>query len=852
MLNLRQDISYALRQMRRSPVFTLTAMLTLGLGIGATTAIFSLIHSIMLKSLPVVDPATIYRVGEGNDCCVDGGPADVWGMFPNQLYERFRDSAPEFEQLAASQAGMSQFSVRRGGTSEVARPLRSVYVTGNYFATFGIQAFAGRTLTPADDRPAAPPAAMLSHNAWQQEYGGDRGIVGSTLMLDGHPFTIVGITPPGFYGDTLRSDPPQLFVPLQQEPLITGANSLLKQNNSWLRIFGRLRPGASINGIAPRFTETLRNWLITDFVGEEFKQYLPQLKAMLPKQHVNIIPGGAGVGEMRENYSASLRILIIVCGLVLLIACANIANLLLARGAARRAQTSVRLALGASRRRLLRQSITESLVLSVFGGAAGIAIAYLGVKVIVALAFHGARYVPIDAAPSLPILGFALGLSLLTGLLFGTVPAWLTSRGNPAEALRGANRSTRDRSSLPQKSLVVVQATISVVLLAGAGLLIRSLQNMEHQDFGFEVDHRVNIAVNAPFSSYSPEKLDAVYRELQTRLNQIPGVERAALVQYTPFSDNWGEMVIRENEAMINVSEDHGSSWDHVGPGYLETMGQHILRGRGITEQDTASSLKVAVVDEVFVKKFFKPGEDPLGAHFGLNLPAMNKTFEIVGIVREANYTDPSGHWRRPLFFVPLAQHVHHTTAMMQMIDDRTHLIENVVLKIHGSMEGLEPQVRRVCAEVDPNLTVVKVQTMQEHVANRLDQQRTVAQMTGLFGLLALVLAAVGLYGVTAYSVERRTAEIGVRMALGADRASVVRMVLRGAFLQVLIGLAIGIPVSIGCSRLIAAQLYQVKGWDPFVLSGSILALGLCALVASIVPAQRAASINPVTALRTE
>ncbi len=852
MQTLRHDISYALRQMRMSPVFTLTAMLTLALGIGATTAIFSLVHTIMLKSLPVVDPASLYRVGEGDDCCVEGGPQDVWGLFSYGLYQRFKDASPEFEQLSAFQAGGTQISVRRGDTNQLARPLRSEFVSGNYFATFGIQPLAGRTITPADDQLSAPPVAMLSHRAWMQEYGADPKIVGASLMLDGHPFTVIGITPPGFYGETLRSDPPQLFVPLQQEPMLTGKNSILKQNNGWLRIIGRLRPGANPGGLAPRFTAILRQWLVTDLGSGEFQQYLPQIKAILPKQHVNVIPAGAGIGDMKKGYGDSLRILLIVCCMVLLIACANIANLLLARGAARRAQTSVRLALGASRKRLLRQSITESLVLSIFGGAAGIVIAYLGVKVIIGLAFHSAHFVPIDATPSLPILAFAFGLSLLTGLLFGTAPAWLTSHANPADALRGANRSTRDRSSLPQKALVVVQATISIVLLTGSGLLIRSLQKMEHQDFGFETGHRVNINVNAPFSSYSPEKLDATYRELQRRLSQIPGVQRAALALYSPFTDNWGEMVIREGQGVINVNEDNGASWDHVSPGYLETIGQQILRGRGITEQDTEATRKVAVVDEAFVRKFFKPGEEPLGTHFGVNVVEFSKTFEIVGVVREANYTDPSGHWRRPLFFVPLAQHVHYNTPMMQMIDDRTHLIESVVLQLHGSMDGLEPQVRRVFAEVDPNLTIISFESMQQHVANRLDQQRTVAQLTGLFGILALILAAVGLYGVTAYTVERRTGEIGVRMAMGASRGGVVRLILRGAFLQVIIGLVIGIPVSIACSRLIAAQLYQVKGWDPYVLSESILALGVCAFLASIIPARRASSINPVAALRVE
>ncbi|MFZ0743454.1 MAG: ABC transporter permease [Terracidiphilus sp.] len=852
MRTLRQDVLYALRQMRLSPIFTLTAMLTLALGIGATTAIFSLIDSVMLKSLPVSDPASLYRVGTGNDCCVDGGPQDNWGMFPYRLYLRFKADAPEFEQMTAFQAGGTQFSVRRGETSQLAKPLHGEFVSGNYFATFGLHAFAGRTLAPIDDEPSAAPAAMLSHRVWQQEYAADPRIVGSTFMLDGRPFTIVGITPPGFYGETLRSDPPEIFVPLQQEPLLMGKNSILKQSNSWLRIIGRLRPGAKPDGLAARFTTIMRNWLVTD-MGAEFPQFLSQIKTVLPKQSIGVIPAGAGVAEMKDGYKSSLHILFTVCCLVLLIACANIANLLLARGSARRSQTAVRLALGASRMRLIRQTLTESLALAVMGGTAGIVVACLGVKLVVALAFHSARFVPIDASPSLSVLAFAFGVSLLTGLLFGSAPAWFASHAQPAEALRGANRSTRDSSSLSQKSLVVVQATLSVVLLAGAGLLTRSMQKMEHQDFGFETDHRINLSVNAPFSSYSPEKLDATYRALQQRLARIPGVQSATLAQYTPFTDNWGELVVRQGKGQPNVTDDsNNASWDHVGPGYLEAMGQTILRGRGITDQDTAETRKVAVVDESFVRKFFKTGEDPIGTRFGITDVKNSGTYEIVGVARTANYTDPSGHWRPPLFFVPLAQHVHYDDPMAQMIEDRTHLIESVVLQLRGSMAGLEPEVRQAFAEVDPNLTLIRMRTMQEQVADRLDQERTVAQLTGLFGILALVLAAVGLYGVTAYSVERRTNEIGVRIAMGANRASVMRMVLRGAFVQILIGLLIGIPASIGCARLIASQLYEVKGWDPIVLGGSVAALALCALVASIVPARRAASINPVIALRVE
>jgi predicted permease len=631
-----------------------------------------------------------------------------------------------------------------------------------------------------------------------------------------------------------------------------GKNTLLKQSSSWLRIIGRLRPGATTDSLGPRFTTLLRQFLVSD-LGGEFPQFLDQIKSVLPNQTINIVPGGAGVAEMRAGYKDSLHILLAVCCLVLLIACANIANLMLARGSARRTQTSVRLALGASRMRLIQESLTESLMLSLLGGAAGTLVAWLGVKVIVALAFHSSQFVPIGAAPSLPVLGFAFGVSLLTGLLFGTAPAWFVSHADPVEALRGANRTTRDSSSLSQKTLVIVQATLSVVLLTGAGLLARSLQKIEHQDFGFETDHRVVLPVNTPFSSYSPEKLNATYSALRQRLLRIPGVQTATLALYTPFADNWGEIIVREGQGQPKVTDNSFvSSWNRVSPGYLEAMGERLIRGRTITEQDTAATRNIAVVDESFVRKFFKPGEDPIGARFGLTDVKSSGTFEIVGIVHDANYTDPSGHWRQPLLFAPLAQHVQYDNAMAQMVDDRSHLIESIVLQISGSTSGLEPQVRRAFADVDPNLTLIDVHTMQQQVADRLGQERTVAQLTGLFGVLALLLAAVGLYGVTAFSVERRTKEIGLRMAMGANRASVIRLVLRGAFLQILIGLLIGIPASIGCAYLIASQLYQVKGWDPAVLLASVLALGVCALMASIVPARRAASIDPMTALRAE
>src|SRR5271168_2961078 len=386
MQTLRQDISYALRQMWLAPIFTITAMLTLALGIGATTAIFSLIYSVMLKSLPVVDPSSLYRIGAGTDCCVQGGPQDDWGLYSYPFYLRLKTEAPEFEQLAAFQASGDQFSVRRGQSDNMAKPLRGEFVTGNYFSTFGIRAFAGRTITPSDDQASAPPVAMLSYRAWQQQYNSDPSVIGSTFIVEGHPFAIAGIAPPGFFGETLRSNPPEIWLPLQQEPMVNGGNSLLRQSVSgWLRVIGRLKPGATTTGLAPRLTEIMRQWLVHE--SGLPADFLPQIQKSLPKQFIRIVPAGAGVGEMKEGYGDSLRILFTVCCLVLLIACANVANLLLARGTARRAQTSIRLALGASRQRLIRQSLTESILLSVIGGAAGIVVAYAGVKVIVALAF---------------------------------------------------------------------------------------------------------------------------------------------------------------------------------------------------------------------------------------------------------------------------------------------------------------------------------------------------------------------------------------------------------------------------------------------------------------------------------
>ena len=852
MPNLPGSFRYALRQFRMSPVFTAAAVLTLALGIGGTTAIFTLIHAVMLRSLPVTDPGRLYRVGEGDDCCVEGGPQDQWGMFSFSLYERLKTETPEFEDVAAFQAGRWRMSVRRQGLESASRPLRSEYVSGSYFATLGVGAFGGRVFTPEDDTPAAPPVIVLSHRVWQTTYGADPSMVGSTLVVEGHPFTVIGVAPPGFFGETLQSDPPDIWLPLQQEPMMDGEGGLLHQSvSAWLRMIGRLRPGASTAAMAPRLTGVLRQWMQND--SGYPANWMPDVIRMLPKQVVNIVPAGAGVAVMKEEYGRSLQILLSVCGLVLLIACANVANLLLARGVARRGQTAIRLAVGATPGQIVGQALTESVLLAIGGALAGLLVATAAARLLLALAFHSSHFLPISTTPSLIVLGFAFGLALVTGIIFGAAPAWIATRTDPAEALRGSGRGTRDRSSFARKALLVVQATLSVVLVAGATMLARSLNKLEHQDFGYQLQGRVEVDINNLPASYTQPRLQALYRQLEEQLNRLPGVQGSGMALYNPLTDNWGELIMVAGHPAGKFDGESGASWDRVSANYLQNWGMAILRGRAFTAADNETTAPVAIVNEAFVKRFFKSDEDPLAQHFGLDMPEYAGTFSIVGVVRDAKFAG----WglsrpARPMFYVPLAQTVDYHDALMKKLELRSHFISGIMLMTNMSPGALEPLLTRTLAELDPNLTINSIRTMQQQVELSFDQERAVASLAGLFGIVALVLAAVGLYGVTAYTVAQRTNEIGIRMTLGADRAKVVQLVLRGAFTRVLIGLLLGLPLAVGAGRLISGELYGVSSWDPLALSVATGALAICSFFAAMIPANRAASISPMNALRIE
>ncbi len=571
MQELLSNLRYAVRQFRKAPVFTVAAVLTMALGIGGTTAIFTLIHAVMLRSLPVTDPGRLYRVGEGDDCCVEGGTQDRWGFYSFPLYERLKAETPEFEEVAAFQAGRGLQSVRRQSES-IASPLLSEYVTGNYFSMLGVRAFGGRVFTPDDDTPSAAPTLVLSHRAWQTRYGSDPSVVGSTFIVEGHPFTVIGVAPPGFFGETLRSDPPDIWIPVHQEPLIDGQGALLHQSvGAWLRMIGRLRPGASIAGMAPRLTGVLRQWIQYD--SGYPANWMPEVIRMLPKQVINVVPAGAGVAEMKEEYGRSLQILLSVCGLVLLIACANVANLLLARAVARRGQTAVRLALGATPRQIIAQALTESVLLAIGGGITGLLVAVASAHLLLTLAFHSAHFLPISPMPSLMVLAFACALALISGVIFGAAPAWFSTRTHPAEALRGSGRSTSDHSSFTRKGLLIVQAAVSVVLVAGATMLARSLNKLEHQDFGYQVQGRVVVDLHNPPATYTEAKLAALYRELEDRLNRLPGVQGSGLALYNPLTNNWGELIYVAGHPAPKISEEAGASWDRVSSNYLQNFG---------------------------------------------------------------------------------------------------------------------------------------------------------------------------------------------------------------------------------------------------------------------------------------
>jgi predicted permease len=544
--------------------------------------------------------------------------------------------------------------------------------------------------------------------------------------------------------------------------------------------------------------------------------------------------------------------LMILSSVVLLIACANIANLLLARGTTRRAELAMRMALGAARRRLIRQILTQSVLLSLIGGGAGLVVAYALSHMILGLAFPEARNMPVQASPSLPVLAFAFLVSLLTGIIFGTAPAWLSSQTKPAEALRGLNRSAGDRSSLPQRAFVVLQVALSVVLLAGALLMGRSLANLEHQNFGIATANRYVLEFDPQGAGYTLDRLPALYRQIEDRFSALPAAANVSLARYTPLGgNNWGTCVIQQGYPAPGPNEKCFSSWVRVSNRFLQSIGVPVVRGRNFSGQDTQTSTPVVLVNQSFARYFF-PNQDPIGKHFGLVSPKNSGAFEIVGVFADFKMNDPRGEVT-PLFLRPLAQEYAGYSDPEAISSEKSSMfVGSAIVQFARPQQDAEATIRRTLAGIDPNLTVVDLRSFDTQVVGNFNQERLIARLTSLFGILALILASVGLYGVMSYFVARRTSEIGIRMALGGTRSKVVAMVLHGALWQILIGLGLGIPAALFSGHLMGSQLYGVGGYDPVAPVSATLVLGLCTTVAGFIPAHRAASIEPMQALRTE
>jgi predicted permease len=854
---LLADLREAVRQLRKTSGVTATAVITLALGIGATTAIFTLVHQVMLKSLPVTRPEELWRIGDKIRCCNWGGYTQGddgnFSLFSWEAYRHFRSQTPEFTELAALQAGNAPLGVRRAGSKAQADTHNGQYVSGNFFRTLGIQPWIGRLMTDADDQEGAPPVAVMTHRIWREKYGADPSVVGASYQINGHPFTVIGVAPPGFYGAKLAGwGMPDFWLPLTTEPLMDGETARLKRpNTNFLDLLGRVRPGVNPQSLEAKLRVELHDWLASHVADME-----PSEKQLWRQQTLHLVPGGAGVEFMRDQYEDGLKLLLIAAGCVLLVACANLANLMLARGLKDRVQTSVRVALGASRGRLVRKVLVESLLLALIGGIAGIGVAYAGTKLILYLAFQTGgpnNYVPIQATPSGPVLLFTFGVSVVTGVVFGVAPAWMISHTDPVDALRGANRSVGGRRSWVQKSLVIAQVAVSLVLLCAAALLSRSLRNLEHQDFGFETQGRYIAWINPMLANYKPEQLEPLFRQINERLLGIPGVRMVAPALYAPMTgDSWNTGVRIEGRPEPAPREDTGAGWTRVMPGYFDAIGAKIMLGRPITEQDTAASRHVAVVNQAFAKKFFK-GQNPIGQHFGPGKIKYSATYEIVGVTNDMRYM--AYDYRkpvRPMYWLAHAQTVHYDDPAFMSGETWSHYLSNIVIRVAGNAPGLEEQVRKALAGVDPNLVLYSVDPYSRVVSAHFQREKMIATLTTLFGLLGLVLSSVGLYGVLAYLVERRTSEIGVRMALGANRGRVIRMVLGGAFWQVGVGLALGIPAAIAAGRLMMNQLFGLDPWDPAMLTVAIALLGVATLAASMIPAWRAAGVEPMVALRTE
>jgi predicted permease len=830
-----QDLRFAARTLRRSPGFSLVAIATLALGIGANTAIFTLFDAILLRSLPVRDPGrlALFDDGVGEGTIAGDVPSGRWTLFSTEIYRNLRDQPLGFASLAAVRSGEATVLARLAGDagSHQAERAQAHLVSGNYFDTLGVGAALGRVLTPADDRAGAPAVAVLSDGFWRTKLDGDPSIVGRTIVLNKTPFTIAGVAPREFFGERVRRSP-DLWVPLVQQPAIELRPSVLESADwYWLTLIGRLAPGVDRPAAQAAATAALRRFL-TASAGANVS---PDRQRDIQNSRIELLSGATGISNLRARYSQPLRVLLAVVGLVLLIACANVANLLLTRASARRSEISMRIALGAGRSRLVRQLLTESLLLAAIGGACAVLLASWIARALLALVASSST--PVQASMNWTVFAFTGAVALIAGVLFGIAPAIQASRTDLVTAMKTRQGSgTAAGRARFAPTLVAVQIGVSLVLLVGAGLFASTLTNVQQQPLGFDPDDVLLVRANPRLGGYTPGSALQLYSRIYDRLRVLPGVQSVTFARYSPLggtrSVNGGKIegyTPRPNESVSieNVQ---------VGPEYPETMGMRLLQGRAINDRDIAGGPPVAMVNQAFARTYLA-SVNPVGRHVGFD-DSKPPDIEIVGVLGDAQFHD-AREAAVPMVF----------TAMLQE-DTQFTLDCEFAVRTTGEAGGAASEVRSAIAEIDPNLPLNDPRTLASQVARTFDTARLAARLVGFFGALALALAAIGLYGAIAQNVSQRTNEIGVRMALGAERSQVLWMVLKHTAVLLAIGLAIGLPAAVGAARLVSSQLYGVSPVDPGSFTIAMGVLAAAAFVAGYVPARRATRVDPVYALR--
>ena len=838
-----QDVRYALRMLRKSPAFTAVAVLTLALGIGANTAIFSLINAILLRSLPVRDPQHLVLFQWESDKWPPHFSMTGWKSDFSFSYE-------EFEEFSAQQNVMSSvfafvplgFNDQNTTVGINGEPTLAdgAMVTGQYFSGLGVTPLLGRGITDADENPGAPRAVVISYVYWTRRFARDPSIIGKSVTLNGIPFTIVGVTPGNFYGISVGTEP-DLWVPFDDKPNMRpwsmppgGTDSVNIAERDWLclNIMGRLKDGVT--------TEQAQGALDAVFHQFVTADWHPPKESDIP--HFILAPGSQGLPVVQDYTAQPIYMLMVAVGLLLLIACANVATLLLARANSRRKEISVRLAIGASRSRLIRQLLTESVLMSALGGLLGLVFANWGTRALIALISRAnSGTMILDAGTDSRVLFFTFLVAMLVGILFGLAPALRASKADLLSAMKDNVSAVSDlrKKHRPGESLIVVQVAASVVLMIGAGLFVRTLANFKSHNFGFDQRNLLTFGVNPTRAGYHDARLVNLYTQLLDRIQALPGVRAATLIENAPFS-GWSS---KNSSVSVEGSAQNPSNsqmyWQGVGPDFFSTMGIPIVLGRGIQRTDSAASPKVIVVDETFTKSYF-PGENPVGHRFSLSSkydPA--NSYEIVGVVRPAELTDvhPGVH---PKGYVSYAQFPKKLGEMFFEV------------RAEGPPATIVSELRNAVRQTDASLPLIALKTQAEETSEALSFQRLLARLTTIFGLLALLLAMIGLYGTLAYAVTRKTREIGIRMALGAKPTNVLGMVLRQGITLTLIGVAFGVVATFGATRLISSMIFGVSPYDPLTFVAVAAILSIVALLACYIPARRAMKVDPMVALRYE